>query len=85
MYLEYSQIDKNDDYDKTIRIKNAGLYGGSDINHQRVYPESANYSSQFFAKHHIPTNIRPGNNEPDLNMFKYYNKELYNFKCYEMQ
>ena len=81
--MDFSYIDKNEPITIPKAKKNGGLYGGIDMNHIRYTPESSIYSSFFYAKHHIPTNIRIGNNEPDLNIFKYYNKELYNFKCFK--
>ncbi len=83
--MNYSYINNYEEYDKTRYIKNAGLYSGTDINHKRIQPESLEYTKDFFAPHHIPTNIRPGNNEPDLSIFNYYNSKLYNFKCLNSQ
>lgn len=72
-------------------IKNAGLYTGQSFEDKpwgnkykapHIPPDAVHYAAQFYAKHHIPSQNRPGNNNVDTNIFKYYNDDLYNFKCY---
>lgn len=46
-----------------------------------IEPTAEKYAEQFYAKNHIPSNYRPGNN-PKPSKYGYINPEKYNLLCY---
>ena len=95
--LNYSYIDFNHNIPPPEQksIKNAGLYTGdvsftkkpwgNDYTQPPVKPDAVDYAAQFYAKHIIPSQYRPGNNYIDTNLYKYYDDTKYNFKCHDDQ
>ena len=90
--MNFSYIDNEQSKTVPPVVKNAGIYGdrdsfsgkpwGNDYIMPKITPDAESYASQFYAKNHIPSNNRPGNNPPP-SLYKYFNTEMYNFKCYK--
>ena len=93
--LEYSELDYNPDMPVPEPLKNAGLYTGDVLFDKKPWgntylkpkidPDASIYASQFYAKHHIPSYNRPGNNTVSTNLydlFKLDNDKEYNLQCY---
>lgn len=94
--LEYSLLDYNPNVPAPEPLKNAGLYTGdvlfdkkpwgNNYKTERIEPDAVAYCSQFYAKHHIPTYNRPGNNTVNTDLYNIYNvkndDDEYNFECY---
>jgi hypothetical protein len=91
--LDYSFIDfkHNIPTPPPESIKNAGLYTGesfskkpwgNDYSVPNPKPNAEDFAARFYAKHHIPSQSRPGNNYINTELFKYYDNENYNFKCF---
>jgi len=92
--IEYTEIDYNYNVPVPSPPKNAGLYTGDVLFDKKpwgnsytqptVIPDAVAYSSQFYAKHHIPSYNRPGNNTVNTHMYQKYNMtdDNYNFSCY---
>lgn len=69
---------------KTSIIDNVSLYDDSPYIPIRVEPDTLTYSSQFYAKHHIPSyQLRPGNNTLANDMYIRYNDNTLNLYCYK--
>ena len=91
--IDYSFIDYKQNIPTPPPMKNAGLYTGevsfskkpwgNDYSQPHVSPDATEYAKQFYAKHIIPSTNRPGNNYFNSDMFKYYDSNQYNFKCYK--
>jgi hypothetical protein len=94
--LEYSELEYNPDMPVPEPLKNAGLYTGDVLFDKKPWgntylkpkidPDATIYASQFYAKHHIPSYNRPGNNtvSTDLyDLFKLDNDKEYNLQCYK--
>lgn len=85
----YSYLDPLENVGIPPPAPNAGLYGISQdykqnmLNNNRIEPDAVSFVSQsdFFAKNHIPTNIRPGNNTIKNNPYKFMDVK-YNSMCY---
>jgi len=91
--LLFSYLDKKENSTIPPPKNNAGLYAedgesftkkpwGNDYSGPKIEPDAAKYCTQFYAKHHIPSTNRPGNNSLNTDMFQFYNKKTYNFQCY---
>lgn len=62
---------------------NAMPYDNSPIEKTKIEPDAIAYSSQFYAKHHIPAiQERPGNNTINKDVYQKYN-QTYNLFCYK--
>jgi hypothetical protein len=63
---------------------NASSYDNTPlITPKRIEPDTYSYSSQFYAKHHIPSSQeRPGNNSINPEIYQKY-KPNYNLFCYK--
>ena len=48
-----------------------------------VEPTAEKYAEQFYAKNHIPSSYRPGNNPKPLK-YNFINPEKYNILCYNI-
>lgn len=89
--LEYTDLDYDPNVPAPEPLKNAGLYTGDVLFDKkpwgnnyavpRIEPDAAAYSAQFYAKHHIPSYNRPGNNHVQADIFNTYNHD-YNISCY---
>ena len=94
--MDYSFL--NLDNNKIIlptNIINAGIYKadendnfsgkpwGNDYLNNPIEPTSEAYSRQFYAKNHIPSVYRPGNN-PKPSIFDFVNTEKLNTQCYKI-
>lgn len=93
MEFSFLNIEKN----KIIfpKLKNAGIYKESETDNfsnkpwgnnfleNKVEPDAEAYSNKFYAKNHIPSSYRPGNN-PKPNKYEFINTEKYNTKCYKI-
>lgn len=91
--LEYTFLN---DEDKLVSVppplKNAGLYSGdltftkkpwgNDYRGPKIEPDASKFASQFYAKHHIPSTNRPGNNALNTNIYQFYDKNKYNIECF---
>lgn len=94
--LEYSKLDYDPNVPAPEHLRNAGLYTGdvlfdkkpwgNNYKIERIKPDAVAYCSQFYAKHHIPTYNRPGNNTINTNLYNTYKPENtdleYNFSCH---
>ena len=94
--LEFAELDYDPNVPAPEPLKNAGLYTGdvmfdkkpwgNNYKMPRITPDATAYCSQFYAKHHIPTYNRPGNNTVNTSLFSQYkgsNPDLeYNLNCY---
>lgn len=90
--IDYSYLDYKNNIPPPPAMKNAGLYSGdvsfskkpwgNDYMVPHIEPDAVAYAAQFYAKHHIPSEIRPGNNYVNNDIYQFYNKETYNFECY---
>jgi|TARA_B000000437_G_scaffold219356_1_gene201022 hypothetical protein len=88
----YSYIDRNVEIKKPVLI-NAGIYKedendnfsgkpwGNDFLKKKLEPTAEIYAKEFYAKNHIPSSFRPGNNSKLLE-YDYYDVENYNVKCF---
>jgi len=77
------------------KLINAGIYKESDIDNisgkpwgnnyykEKIEPDAELYANQFYAKNHIPSSFRPGNN-PRPKIFEYIDTEKFNTKCYKL-
>lgn len=92
--LDYSYIDfkHNIPTPPPESTKNAGLYTGESFEDKpwgnkflapHVPPDAVAYTQQFYAKHHIPSQFRPGNNYVDTDLYDYFDKNKFNFKCHK--
>tara|TARA_B110001450_G_C17663928_1_gene498610 strand:+ start:4522 stop:4731 length:210 start_codon:yes stop_codon:yes gene_type:complete len=48
-----------------------------------IEPTAEKYAEQFYAKNHIPSLYRPGNNPKPIK-YNYINPEKYNILCYKI-
>lgn len=59
----------------------------SEINSEKIFayvePTAEKYAEQFYAKNHIPSSYRPGNN-PKPTKYNFINPEKYNVLCYNI-
>ena len=59
----------------------------SEINSEKMFayvePTAEKYAEQFYAKNHIPSSYRPGNN-PKPVKYNFINPEKYNILCYNI-
>jgi len=61
---------------------NAMPYDNSPVSKTHIEPDAIAYTSQFYAKHHIPAiQERPGNNTINKDIYHKY-KTDYNLFCY---
>lgn len=69
---------------KSILLKNASIYDNSPLmTPEKIEPDTIAYSSQFYAKNHIPSSQeRPGNNSINPVIYDKY-KPNYNLYCYK--
>ena len=62
---------------------NAMPYDNSPVTKTHIEPDAIAYTSQFYAKHHIPSSQeRPGNNSINPQIYQKY-KPNYNLYCYK--
>lgn len=90
--MEYSYLDYQPNMPPPSEMKNAGLYTGevsfskkpwgNTYKQPHIQADATSYASQFYAKHHIPSTNRPGNNYLNTNMYQFYDKNTYNFECF---
>lgn len=92
--LDYSILDYGPGVPVPDPPKNAGLYTGEVMFDKKpwgnnyampsVEPDAVLYSQQFYAKHHIPSYNRPGNNSVMSELYKKYDMtpDNYNFSCH---
>ena len=90
--IEYSYLDYQLNIPPPPKMKNAGLYTGditfskkpwgNNYEQPHIPPDATAYAAQFYAKHHIPSTNRPGNNYLNTNMYQFYDRKTYNFECY---
>jgi hypothetical protein len=96
--LEYSELGYNPDIPPPEPLKNAGLYTGDVLFDKKpwgnnylipkVTPDAVAYASQFYAKHHIPSYNRPGNNTVSADIYDFYHLNAnteYNIKCHNSE
>ena len=59
----------------------------NEINSEKMFayvePTAEKYAEQFYAKNHIPSSYRPGNN-PKPAKYNFINPEKYNILCYNI-
>ncbi len=55
-------------------------YNENKLNFEKYDSKIDYYSKQFYAKNHIPTEIRPGNNSP-IKKYKFVDSERSNIVC----
>jgi hypothetical protein len=86
--MTYSYLDPLDNVGIPERVPYAGLYAVFDPKKhvfsqepKRIEPDAVAYSAEFYAKNHIPTSIRQGNNTIKNNPYKFVNTQ-YNMMCY---
>ena len=92
--MNYSFI--NTDKNKVIippTVPNAGLYKdeqsfsgkpwGNDYLNKKIEPTAEAYANEFYAKNHIPSTYRPGNN-PKPSIFDFVDIEKSNIQCYKL-
>lgn len=51
--------------------------------YSHIEPTAEKYAEQFYAKNHIPTAYRPGNNPKPIK-YNFINPEKYNVLCYNI-
>lgn len=88
--VNYSYIDYSQNIQFPYPSLNAGLYSDPNTFHDKPWgnnyvaksiPNATDFCKNFYAKHHIPTENRPGNNSVNSEFYKYYDDNNYNFKC----
>jgi len=91
--MEYSFLIKEENNVIIPNVPNAGIYKneigdnfsgkpwGNDYLNKKVEPSAEAYASQFYAKNHIPSSYRPGNN-PKPKIYNYVNTDKFNVQCY---
>lgn len=89
--LDFTELDYEPNVPTPEPMKNAGLYTGDVLFDKkpwgnnyatpRIEPDAVAYSSQFYAKHHIPSYNRPGNNTVNTDLYNQYG-EHNNINCY---
>ena len=95
--LEYSELEYSPNLPSPQPLKNAGLYTGDVLFDKKPWgntylkpkldPDAAVYASQFYAKHHIPSYNRPGNNTVATNIYDIFrvqdnHQATYNLQCH---
>lgn len=85
----------NPDKNKILppNLPNAGVYSSNDTfsgkpwgnNYlkKNIEPTSESFTNEFFAKNHIPSTYRPGNNAKPT-MYEFINVEKFNTQCYRI-
>jgi hypothetical protein len=64
-------------------VANSSVYDNSPYEKLKIEPDTVAYSSQFYAKNHIPSlQERPGNNTIATSIYEKYRPE-YNLYCYK--
>lgn len=64
-------------------VANSSIYDNSPFVKTKIEPDTVAYSSQFYAKNHIPSlQERPGNNTIATSIYEKYRPE-YNLYCYK--
>jgi|TARA_Y100000389_G_C17294064_1_gene429511 hypothetical protein len=94
--MDFSFLDN--ETNKTVfpkKLLNAGIYKESDTDNfsgkpwgnnflePTVEPTSEAYASKFYAKNHIPSSFRPGNN-PKPTRYEFIDTEKFNTKCFKI-
>ena len=92
MSSTYSFIDTSKNKVIFPSVPNAGLYNDTDNFSgkpwgndyiEKVEPTAEAYAAKFYAKNHIPSSLRPGNN-PKPHIYDYINTEKLNIQCYNL-
>lgn len=72
----YSFIDDEITYNAKDSNNSGNMY-------THIEPTAEKYAEQFYAKNHIPSSYRPGNN-PKPVKYNFINPEKYNVLCYNI-